>query len=245
MRYTDNSPPPDTLLTCRIFVRPIHEEISNYSDGIRYIHLKESHGIYSIGVFVFPPDAVIPLHNHPGMTVLSRVLYGSVQVKSFDIIPPDVKIRSSRTNTNSIKSSAPTGLIRRLFLGVRNFQPPGVSRMKSSNTMPLHILNVHENRTQMLRSPDISELYPNKGNVHEITAGPNGAAVLDVLVPPYDVEDDRDCSFYEKSMHPAWRKEEGRMKGHLTQIEQPECFQCLAGQYKDLGDQDSDDDDQP
>ena len=174
------------------------------------------------------------------MTVLSRVLYGSAQVKSFDIIPPEVKKRS---NKNNIKSSSQPGLIRRLILGVRKLQPPGVGRTKSSHTMPLHTLNVNENKTMVLKSPEISELWPNTGNVHQFTAGPDGAAVLDVLVPPYDVEDERDCSFYEKSDHSTlpWRKEEGRMKGHLVQMEQPEWFECLAGQYKDFGDQDSDD----
>lgn len=39
-------------------------------------------------VFVFPERAVIPLHDHPGMSVFSKVLYGSISMRSFDWVEP-------------------------------------------------------------------------------------------------------------------------------------------------------------
>ena len=35
-------------------------------------------------IFFFPPGASLPLHDHPGMTVYSKVLYGSLALLAYD-----------------------------------------------------------------------------------------------------------------------------------------------------------------
>ena len=56
---------------------------------------------YSIAAFVLAPHAKIPLHDHPGMTVLSKVVRGSLQVTSFDVGADGKARRSSSIMTSA------------------------------------------------------------------------------------------------------------------------------------------------
>ncbi len=230
---------------------------------------------YSIGIFVFPPNATIPLHDHPGMCVLSRVLYGEVSRVSLDLLPESEEVallqqlqhhqlmdhdyneeesncnsngNMQKTNTKSwfnhaITSQPPNSLLN-MFPSegmsckpTTTSTPSNISSLSSSSTTKLtHRRLAVMNGVDRLVAPQVTSLYPYEGNLHEFTAGPQGAAVLDVLLPPYGQED---CTFYnteplssscgstitEKERRPCW----------IVPTGQPEEFHCLSGRYLNIG----------
>ena len=91
----------------------------------------------------------------------------------------------------------------------------------------------------VLTTPNFTCLYPRKGNCHSFVIGPNGAAVLDVLFPPYDEDDGRDCTYYERR---AIAEEDDGGDGErrrtlvaLVPIDRPDDFDCLGGSYGCFG----------
>lgn len=42
---------------------------------------------FTIGVFVIPANLKLPIHDHPGMAVYSKLLFGTLRLRSFDVLP--------------------------------------------------------------------------------------------------------------------------------------------------------------
>merc|ERR1712130_653910 len=69
------------------------------------------------------------------------------------------------------------------------------SRNWFSSLLSTPLQQASKKTSENLKAPSVTMLFPFEGNLHEFVAGPFGAAVLDVLLPPY--EDHRECTFYE------------------------------------------------
>ncbi|KAK9107733.1 hypothetical protein Syun_023744 [Stephania yunnanensis] len=158
---------------------------------ITYLHLYDCNK-FSIGIFCLPPSGVIPLHNHPGMTVFSKILFGSMHIKSYDWETGATHGANSE-NLDQLNglylliiSRSPLASSHLLLFIVDAAQPPG-TRLAKINT-----------DTVFTAPCKTSILYPSSGgNMHCFTAV-TSCAVLDVLGPPYSDPEGRHCTYYKE-----------------------------------------------
>ncbi|KAE9102759.1 hypothetical protein PF005_g14321 [Phytophthora fragariae] len=151
-------------------------QIASTMNDVHYWKLWESDTI-DIGIFFMPPNSTIPLHNHPGMSVVTRVLYGAAKVTSYDIV--------SDTEIQTLEA--------------------GDEIAYEDTTVPSDGINPAEGSVSWARvsregqfgTETTTWLDPRRFNLHNIQASSDiGCAMLDIMVPPYD-NANRDCHHFK------------------------------------------------
>ncbi|KAK8634263.1 hypothetical protein V6N13_015091 [Hibiscus sabdariffa] len=61
---------------------------------------------FSLCIFFLPEKAVIPLHNHPAMTVFTKLLLGTMHIKSYDWVHPKHSMPSSPMRLARLKANS-------------------------------------------------------------------------------------------------------------------------------------------
>lgn len=172
---------------------------------VKYQHIWENE-LFSMGIFILPPGTSIPLHDHPDMSVISRVLYGRLHVTSCDLASPkEAGSLFHSTQNNSPVSSASTDSYKKRRLA-RIF------------------------KDVVITAPHTTALLPDQGNLHEFVADDEqGCAIFDILTPPYEPEEGRDCTYYRITSD-VRTSEEGKKYVTLEEYE-PRNFDVVSETY--------------
>lgn len=139
-------------------------------------------------IFVLRAGARIPLHDHPGMQVFGRLLFGRMRVVSFDLESPS---RISGTDASDPIMGD------NLCSNQRSIVEEGPASSCTPRWPPPGSLWATACGEQVFGpAPVTYSLGPRHGNVHELFALED-CAFFDVVAPPYDPRKGRDCTYYE------------------------------------------------
>ncbi|XP_035982119.1 2-aminoethanethiol (cysteamine) dioxygenase b [Fundulus heteroclitus] len=174
---------------------------------VTYMHICETER-FSMGVFLLKSGASIPLHDHPGMHGVLKVLYGTVRISCFD--------RLERPGGGGGGGGG----------GLQAAPPPGPAQAGSLRR------SVLRSSAEYTEESGPCVLSPDRDNLHQIDAVDGPTAFMDILAPPYDPDDGRDCHYYkvlaEPEPNPAERREQ---EVWLLEISQPAHFWCGGEPY--------------
>ncbi|XP_073338740.1 2-aminoethanethiol (cysteamine) dioxygenase b [Pagrus major] len=165
---------------------------------VTYMHICETER-FSMGVFLLKSGASIPLHDHPGMHGILKVMYGKVRISCFD-----------RLEQVSPPVPVPPPV------------PPG-----QTDAVRCSVLRSTAEYTEE-SGPCV--LSPDRDNLHQIDAVDGPTAFMDILAPPYDPDDGRDCHYY-KVLTQAEGKGTEQKEVWLMEISQPPEFWCGGEPY--------------
>ncbi|CAH0401645.1 unnamed protein product [Chilo suppressalis] len=162
----------------------------------------------NMSIFVLKPGFKMPLHDHPHMHGLLKVIAGAVRIRSFSEYPLKEAANeidfAARAKHEAARLAHGVHKRRRLFAKVSN------DSVCSANA-------------------HTCVLTPTVSNYHEIEALEMPAAFFDILAPPYDTLIEgigpRRCRYYHVANEISTNLVE------LQETEVPKCFYCDQAPY--------------
>lgn len=172
-----------------------------------YIEIFKNRNI-TMSIFVLKPGFKMPLHDHPHMHGLLKVISGAVNIRTFTEYP--LKEVKHLIDFKIIAKHEAARLAKGIHKKRRFF-----AKIASSSTCKAN--------------SETCKLTPTVSNYHEIEALTLPAAFFDILSPPYDTLikeiGPRLCRYYKVANEISMNLVE------LQEIDVPECFYCDQAPY--------------
>lgn len=205
---------------------------------VTYIQVWEDR-VMSMGVFIIKRDSSIPLHDHPNMHGLIKIIHGTASIQTYNhnnVVNNNGDDTGESSGSDSIAGASGSSKIVSSHHKKPTYQIDVLSSTEppdaSIDGLPLGCtIDVVKNPPSTITSEgDVCLLTPSECNFHEIKASQGTVAFLDILAPPYDHDTlSRVCHYYrEVSLPEAPRVNMCR----LSHIDQPEEFWCDSVPYE-------------
>jgi len=123
---------------------------------------KDEH--FSMSIFILKPGTRLPMHDHPGMHGLIRVIHGRMNIFSYSLL--------QRKRGDSFEPVHTSGY-------------GECYSVRKGDVFMAHQLSAASGDTIDVNSETII-LTPLEGNIHEIRTSDSAVAFFDILAPPYD-----------------------------------------------------------
>lgn len=131
--------------------------------------------VANVALFELGPGAHLPLHNHPGMAVFSKLLWGKLQAVTFSRSAQGL---SARCDRNILIDADAGGAITPALAG--DEAAAGYSSGEDAG------------------AGGVLATLPERGNIHTFrNVGAAPCVVLDILLPPYSPSGGRDASYFK------------------------------------------------
>jgi PCO_ADO len=170
---------------------------------------------FHVSVFIIPKGKGLPLHDHPGMTVISKLVAGRLRVRSFSPLATTSSTSSEESNTVPFPSHPEASAkFEALLTTAATRTPSDPAWLLSPSTDNVHEFLVPEQHDSSSSSDR------NRGSDGVGDADAACTVVLDVLLPPYD-EVRRPCNYYSCSRKGDEGGEGEGSRWELTCIDEP------------------------
>ncbi|XP_020294863.1 2-aminoethanethiol dioxygenase [Pseudomyrmex gracilis] len=174
--------------------KTVLESINRQSAPMYVMDIFENKDI-TIAIFILKHGVTMPMHDHPGMYGLLKVISGIVELNSYSL----------KTKRDHITKGSEIAALRHRPISLHCDSPACI-------------------------------LTPAEKNLHEILCVEGPAAFLDILSPPYDVDDfgrgPRPCTFFKPVQSKVCTDESDVIEEvQLTVTESPSDFYSLNVEY--------------
>ena len=177
------------------------------SAPVRYIQIWEDE-VFTMGIFVLKSGFTIPLHDHPKMTGLIRVIHGCAQVQSYTALECDQNLREKLKNSYTVSDGNQCSLT----------------------------ITQKQDTSLLTPETDVAVLYPVENNYHNVKAIGGVMAFIDIISPPYD--DHNTCTYFKDITDDtilytdiSMFKDKVNRLAVLKEIPLPQEFWCHPARY--------------